>query len=58
MEPEPIQGDKLLLCRLCLANGFNTTFVVHSIENETILKKHNILFTVNVRSLLKFIFDF
>lgn len=38
--------DKLLLCRLCLTNSSNTSFVSVTPEIEMILQKYNISFEV------------
>lgn len=39
--------DKVILCRLCLTNSGNTTFVSNVPEIEIALQKFNILFEVS-----------
>lgn len=38
--------DKVLLCRLCLANSGTVSFVSNTPEIEIVLQKFNILFEV------------
>lgn len=58
MEQFTINMDKVLLCRLCLTNSGNSSFVSITPEVEEILRKYNISFEVSpVRRFISLVDD-
>lgn len=50
VNPKQVIMEKLILCRLCLANSGTTTFISDATQAEALLQKYNLLFEVSNKS--------